>query len=290
MLPSIDTYLYDQIESKLQIILSNRYIIEEILKSLQHKVAEDFIEAYTGDTAREIPIVYTMPQTKETQRGAIYIGLREGEEDRTSLGNLEGTYEHKDGGLKRELITIQHDEQTNTCFFEVEEPIANLEVVEGISFAKSDNLKIDNNRVDFNYDPFFLGDYYVQYEATYGEEIGLKKGFTATEHYSILVVSTNMDTVRCLDLIIKAILILMRSNSEENSSYLLQKLQFGQVEEIPIGTDVKPELLYGREAIVTYATSYSLDAPILDAVLKNILLNIEYDTEGVQTSGGKEES
>jgi hypothetical protein len=290
LLPSIDTYLYEEIESKLQIILSNRYIIEEILKGVQPDIAANFMKAYTGDTAREIPIVYTMPQTKETQRGAIYIGLREGEEDRTSLGNLEGTYEHKDGGLKRELITIQHDEQTNTCFFEVEEPIAhkNTVRVEGISFAKSDNLTVDNTKVSFKYDPFFLGDYYVQYEATYGEEIGLKKGFTATEHYSILVVSTNMNTVRCLDLIIKAILILMRSNPEENSSYLLQKLQFGQIEEIPIGTEQNPEILYGRESIVTYATSYSLDAPILDAVLKNILLNIDYDTEGVQRSGGKE--
>jgi hypothetical protein len=82
----------------------------------------------------------------------------------------------------------------------------------------------------------------------------------------------------------------MRSNPEENSSYLLQKLQFGQIEEIPIGTEQTPEILYGRESIVTYATSYSLDAPILDAVLKNILLNIDYDTEGVQISGGKEES
>jgi hypothetical protein len=290
LLPSIDTYLYEEIDCKLKIILSNRYIIEEILKGVQPKVAEDFIKAYTGDTAREIPIVYTMPQTKETQRGAIYIGLREGEEDRTSLGDLEGTYEHKDDGLKREQITIRHDEQTNTCFFEVEFPIAskNTVTVEGISFAKSDNLTVDKTRVDFKYDPFFLGDYYVQYEATAGDEIGLKKGFTATEHYSILVVSTNMDTVRCLDLIIKAILILMRSNPEENSSFLLQKLQFGQIEEVPIGTDVKPELLYGRESIVSYVTSYNLDAPILDAVLKNILLNIDYDTKGVQTSGGKE--
>ena len=290
MLPSIDTYLYEEIESKLQIILSNRYIIEEILKGVQPDVAANFMKAYTGDTAREIPIVYTMPQTKETQRGAIYIGLREGEEDRTSLGDLEGTYEHKDDGLKRELITIQHDEQTNTCFFEVEFPIAskNSVRVEGISFAKSDNLTVDKTRVDFKYDPFFLGEYWVHYEATAGDEIGLKKGFTATEHYSILVVSTNMNTVRCLDLIIKAILILMRSNPEENSSFLLQKLQFGQIEEIPIGTEANPEILYGRESIVSYVTSYSLDAPILDTVLKNILLNIEYDTEGVQRSGGKE--
>lgn len=72
----------------------------------------------------------------------------------------------------------------------------------------------------------------------------------------------------------------MRSNPEELSSLLLQKLQFGQIEEIPVGTEDNPEILYGRESIVTYTTSYSLDAPILDTVLKEINLNIKYDTEG----------
>ena len=289
MLPSIDTYLYEEIESKLQIILSNRYIIEEILKGVQPKVAEDFIKAYTGDTAREIPIVYTMPQTKETQRGAIYIGLREGEEDHTSIGNLEGTYEQLSGGLKQQGITIKHDESRNTCFFEVDFPIDRIEVVKGVSFAESDRVMIDGKRVDFAYDPYFVGKTFsVIYEATAGDEIGLKKGFTATEQYAVMVVSTNMDTVRCLDLIVKAILIMMRNSPEESTVFLLQKVVFGQLEEQDVGTDTVPEILYGRMSIVTYTTSYSLDMPILDDVLKYINLNIEYDTEGVQTSGGKE--
>ncbi|BAN59565.1 hypothetical protein N374_gp212 [Bacillus phage phiNIT1] len=61
-LPSIDTYLYKEIAEKLEIILSNRYIIEEILKEVQPEVSTSFIERFTGDRRWEIPIVYTMPQ------------------------------------------------------------------------------------------------------------------------------------------------------------------------------------------------------------------------------------
>jgi len=281
MLPSIDTYLYNELEEKLQIILSNRYIIEEILKDIQPDIAANFMRAYTGDNAREIPIVYTMPQTKEKQQGAIYIGLREGAESKTSLGNIEGTYEVKEDGLVKELSTIQADEDKTHCFFELDMKIAYLNNVEGIQFAASDNVRYSQNRIYFTYDPELVGrQHYVNYVTMAGDEVGLKKGFTATEMYSILVVSTNMDTVRCIDLIVKAILILMRSNPEELSSLLLQRLQFGQIEEIPVGTEDNPEILYGRESIVTYTTSYSLDAPILDTVLKEIKLNIKYDTEG----------
>jgi len=288
-LPSIDTYLYDEIESKLKIILENRYIIEEILKGVQPDIAANFIKAYTGDNAKEIPIVYTMPQTKEKQQGAIYIGLREGEEDHTSLGNIEGTYAQLSGGLKQQTITIEHDESRNTCYFEVDFPIDHVEVVKGVSFAESDRLTTDGNRVDFTYDPYFVGkEFSVIYEATAGDEIGLKKGFTATEQYAVMVVSTNMNTVRCLDLIVKAILIMMRNSPEENTIFLLQKIVFGQLEEQPVGAEETPEILYGRMSIITYTTSYSLDMPILDDVLKYINLNINYDLKGELRSGGKE--
>ncbi|QIA28685.1 hypothetical protein [Phage f2b1] len=286
MLPSIDTYLYEQIESKLEIILTNRYIIEEILKGIQPKIAENFIRAYTGANAREIPITYTMPQDKEDQKGAIYIGLREGAESKTSLGNLEGTYENKELGMIKEAVTIEADEKKEHCILQVSQPIAELNNVEGISFSIDDNVYTDKNKIYFAYDPYFVGKTHnVNYVASGGDEVGLKHGFTTTEHYSVLVVSTNMDTVRCLDLIVKAILILMRSNPEELTSFLLQKLQFGQIEEIPVGTETTPEILYGRESIVTYTTSYSLDAPISDAILEKIMLTIKYKDQGGEIIG-----
>jgi hypothetical protein len=265
MLPSLDTYLYNEIETKLGIILTNRYIIEEILKGVQPKIAQNFIRAYTGEACREIPVVYTMSQVKENLQGAIFISLREGKETHPSIGNLEGSYDYKNGLLKEEEVLLTATPEKDRLYFEVSQPIGELINVEGITFAASDNLSVEGKRIYFNYDSDLenIGSFNVNYMETLGDEVGLMKGFTATEHYSILAVSTNMDTVRCLDLIIKAMLILMRSNPEENTNHLLQEMQFGQIEEMNVGTDVTPELLYGRETIVCYRVSYSLDAPVL---------------------------
>jgi len=282
-MPSIDTYLYDQIQSKLQIILTNRYIIEEILRGIQPEVANNFMRAYTGEHAREIPITYTMPQDKTSQQGAIYIGLRNGEETDTSIGNLEGTYSFRDGGFIKEASTVQLDNESDRLYFQVADNIGDLINVENFEFSKSDEMTIEGNRIYFANSPmnnYLLGETFnINYVATTGDEIGLRKGFTTTERYSVLVVSTNMDTVRCLDLIVKAILILMRDNQEEHDNFLLQNLQFGQIEEIPTGSPdgtSTPEILYGRESIVTYKTSYNLEAPIVQAILNKIELNIEY--------------
>ncbi|APZ82537.1 hypothetical protein Goe7_c00740 [Bacillus phage vB_BveM-Goe7] len=281
MIPSIDTYLYNELESKLKIILSNRYIIEEILKEIQPGVAANFMKAYTGENAREIPIVYTMPQDKQTQKGAIYIGLREGEESKPSIGNIEGTYLFKEDGLRKETAVVAATEDKSRVYLEVSSPIGRLNNVENLEFAASDHVTIEGTRVYFTYDEELLDEMFiVNYVATKGDEAGLKKGFTTTEHYSVLVVSTNMDTVRCIDLIVKAILILMRDNQEESTNHLLQRLQFGQIEEIDVGVPEggSPEILYGRESIVTYTASYSLDIA-LQNILEEVRLKVKLEGE-----------
>lgn len=285
MIPSIDTYLQEEIESKLAIILSNRYIIEEILNGIQSDVANNFINTYTGTNPQyEIPIVYSMPQDKTTQRGAIYIGLRDGVEDRTSMGNLEGLFNFEEGDQLSESLTIQAgpiNPATNLpdiCYFQTSQTIGELVNILGIQFASSDNLNISGNQIQFTYAENLVGQTFtVIYVASNGAGIGYKKGFTATENYSVLAVSTNMDTVRCLDLIIKSILILMRDNPQDHRNNLLQKIQFGQIEEINTGSGAEgsPEILYGRETIVSYVVSYSLEAPITDAILTAINVNLK---------------
>lgn len=287
MLPSIDTYLREEIKSKLKIILTNRYIIEEILKGIQPEVAENFIKKYAGESGKEIPVIYTMPQDKQTQQGAIYIGLREGAESSPSLGNLEGVYSYiEDERLKEESI-VQADENNKNLFIEVSKPIGDFNV-ENITFSRSDNVTVEGNKIYFTYDPELVGlEVVVDYVSSKGDEVGLKKGFTAKEQYSILVVSTNMDVVRCLDLVVKAILILMRASKEEHTNFLLQNVQFGQIEEVVVSGEQEgknPEILYGRESIVTYTSSYSLDSPIVD-FLKKINVNVRLDVEESDTNG-----
>lgn len=291
MIPSIDTYLRDELEQKLKIILKNRYIIEEILKGVQEQTARNFIRAY-HELGRDIPILYTMPQEKSDLRGCIYIGLREGEEDSPSIGSLEDTYGFKETGVMAEQSIIKrYEEEENRLYFELSHNIGELITIEGLIFAKSDDVVIKDNKIIFNYDPMLEGrGFVVKYVATVSEEDentygikrseqGLKKGFTTLEHYSILVLSTNMDVVRCLDLLVKAILIMMRNNPEEHNNLLLQRLQFGQIESIQTNPDestkARPEILYGRETIVTYKVSYSLDMELdkLEEITFNLKTN-----------------
>jgi hypothetical protein len=281
MIPSIDTYLQQEIKSKLEIILSNRYIIEEILNGIQPEVANNFINSYTGtNPTKEIPIVYSLPQDKTTQQGAIYIGLRDGEESFPSMGNIEGMYDFKEGDQLSESLTIKANADNTLCYFQTSQQIGELINILGIQFASSDNLAISGNQIQFTYADYLVGQTFtVIYVSSNGAGIGYKKGFTATEHYSVLAVSTNMDTVRCLDSIIKAILILMRDNPQDHRNNLLQRIHFGQIEEINTGKGAEgnPEILYGRETIVSYVVSYSLEAPITDAILTAI--NVKMKTE-----------
>ncbi|AMW62668.1 hypothetical protein DIGNKC_95 [Bacillus phage DIGNKC] len=285
MLPSIDTYIKSEIEQTLGMLLGNRYIIEELLKEVQDSVRNKFIKAYVADeylqpAPKEIPIVYTMPQTKQQMQGTIYISLREGEESHTSLNNLESTYDNPEVRMRSKVcdVKILSDER---MYFEVDYPVASMESVSNVTFTDKDNIVCEGNRIYFNYSPDLegLGGFTVWYneasiKANRVGEFGVRSGFTSTEHYSILVISTNMDTVRCLDLLLKAVLIYMRSKPEEQTNHLLQGIRYGQMEELNSkdGTET-PEILYGRETIVTYTTSYSLDVPILEKIENIVLKN-----------------
>ncbi|ADH03166.1 gp20 [Bacillus phage W.Ph.] len=296
MLPSIDSYIHKQIQTTLEMLLSNRYIIEELLKEVQDSVREKFIRAYVFDEAlqpnpREIPIVYAMPQTKQQMQGTIYISLRGGEETHTSLNNLESTYSNPEVRLRSQVcdVKIASDER---MYFEVDYPVSSMESVSNVTFTDKDNITYEGNRIYFNYssDLEGLGGFTVWYNEASAKssrvgEFGVRSGFTSTEHYSILVISTNMDIVRCLDLLLKAVLIYMRSNAEEQTNYLLQGISYGQMEEMNSkdGSDT-PEILYGRETIVTYTTSYSLDVPIVNKI-EEIVLNNKNIT--LNTQGGK---
>ncbi|AZF89189.1 hypothetical protein Goe5_c00830 [Bacillus phage vB_BthM-Goe5] len=291
MLSSIDTYIYTQIEQTLGILLSNRYIIEELLKEVQPNVRESFIKAYVYDerynpAPMEVPILYTMPQDKQKLQGSIYIGLREGEETNPSIGNLESTYPSPSLGLIREVADVQVDALSNRMYFELEKPVASLSSVEGITFSSKDNITYEGNRIYFKYSPDLegLGGFVVWYEELSTKEsrkgeFGVRSGFTTTEYYSILVLSTNMNTVRCLDLLLKAVLIYMRSTAEEQTNNLLQGIKFGQIEEVNTNTgEETPEILYGRETLVKYVTSYSLDVPIENSI-KELVLKAKLDVE-----------
>lgn len=287
MIPSVDTHLYHQINEKLTEIQENPYIMNEILQGIQEDVRRRFVRAYSGENRFEVPIIYTLPQEKMEQRGSIYIGLKQGAETQTSLGNLEGSYQYKEDGLVKEDSYLSRSEDGNKWELHLDNPIRDFQNIENISFSRHDEVDFEDikdsngepvkGKITFNYDdglegiiePFTVN-YFPKvfhrdsnYKLQEVDESGLQKGFTAQESYAIAVLSINMDTVRCLEIILKAIFIMMRDSGKEKKALQLQSLKFGQIE--PINTsksssDGVPFLLYGKEVEATYTVSYNLDS------------------------------
>ena len=150
MIPSLDTYVFNQVKSNLTAILSSPKIVDTALQGLDKNARDSFKQTYCGENAnREINVTYVFPQNKEGFDALYFIQLGEGEEKNDSLGLTEGTYDTREGGTNREPVSIQVDYESNRLFMEVAKPIASIDGYDGITFAKSDEVTLEGNRIYF---------------------------------------------------------------------------------------------------------------------------------------------
>lgn len=276
MIPSLDTYVFNQVKSNLTAILSSPKIVDTALQGLDKNARDSFKQTYCGENAnREINVTYVFPQNKEGFDALYFIQLGEGEEKNDSLGLTEGTYDTREGGTNREPVSIQVDYESNRLFMEVAKPIASIDGYDGITFAKSDEVTLEGNRIYFKLitNEHLIGaDIVVNYTDKLDNlnPIGIKKGFTSRDTVIITPLSTNMDTSRCLDALLKVILIIMRQTVEEQSAYALQTAYFEPMQALDTGAD---RIAFGRPLTIAYTVSYSLDFDL--AQLKDILVSIK---------------
>lgn len=276
MIPSLDTYVFNQVKSNLTAILSSPKIVDTALQGLDKNARDSFKQTYCGENAnREINVTYVFPQNKEGFDALYFIQLGEGEEKNDSLGLTEGTYDTREGGTNREPVSIQVDYESNRLFMEVAKPIASIDGYDGITFAKSDEVTLEGNRIYFKLitNEHLIGaDIVVNYTDKLDNlnPIGIKKGFTSRDTVIITPLSTNMDTSRCLDALLKVILIIMRQTVEEQSAYALQTAYFEPMQALETGAD---RIAFGRPLTIAYTVSYSLDFDL--AQLKDILVSIK---------------
>lgn len=276
MIPSLDTYVFNQVKSNLTAILSSPKIVDTALQGLDKNARDSFKQTYCGENAnREINVTYVFPQNKEGFDALYFIQLGEGEEKNDSLGLTEGTYDTREGGTNREPVSIQVDYESNRLFMEVAKPIASIDGYDGITFAKSDEVTLEGNRIYFKLitNEHLIGaDIVVNYTDKLDNlnPIGIKKGFTSRDTVIITPLSTNMDTSRCLDALLKVILIIMRQTVEEQSAYALQTAYFEPMQALETGAD---RIAFGRPLTIAYTVSYSLDFDL--AQLKDILVAIK---------------
>ena len=276
MIPSLDTYVFNQVKSNLTAILSSPKIVDTALQGLDKNARDSFKQTYCGENAnREINVTYVFPQNKEGFDALYFIQLGEGEEKNDSLGLTEGTYDTREGGTNREPVSIQVDYESNRLFMEVAKPIASIDGYDGITFAKSDEVTLEGNHIYFKLitNEHLIGaDIVVNYTDKLDNlnPIGIKKGFTSRDTVIITPLSTNMDTSRCLDALLKVILIIMRQTVEEQSAYALQTAYFEPMQALETGAD---RIAFGRPLTIAYTVSYSLDFDL--AQLKDILVSIK---------------
>ena len=275
MFPTTVTYVKGAIEERMSLLLNNTYIIRDLLKGLPSEILEDFIRvygsAYDGDgkrtkDGRKIPVSLSYPQTPQDINCAIYVGLGESEETNPDIGNMTSIYEARQGDLISEDVLVVHTggrtvtlTTSKSITRDVYPSIPSLAIGE-------EHISWEDNVITLTLPPVLIDRLVdkhvtVTYTSTTNNKVaGVIKGFSMTEDVQIVIISNNMDTIICLDLLIRACLILMRSSPEETYNYMIPKISAGAIG--PIDEDLIPEspnILYAREIHLNYEVTYGWD-------------------------------
>lgn len=284
MIPSIDTYVHNKVKETLEVILTQEHILEKTLADIDLRARTQFIKAYGGkDSKRDIPVSYVFPQQKETFDARIVIQLGEGIEEGGSLGNVESTFINRETGDREETVIIEAD--GDRLYFETKDPIGDFTGADNFSFAVQDQVTLEANRLYFrksgneHYIGLQLKVYYTSKELLDKDPKGVQKGYMSRDTVEITPLSSNIDTARCMDAIMKVILIIMREDFTEKTTYLLQEAGFSPMQNVIPETDMD-RIIFGRPLTLNYSVSYTVDFDFTKEI-KEIILR------GVETGGTK---
>lgn len=264
-IPSVDTYLRNTIDKNLKAILSDPEITGSILKDFDVQTSQSFINYYAVPE-HEVPVTFAFPNNKSQFQGCIQISLLHGEETQDSIGSAIGEYSFDEDDARIELSDVQIDNSGNVAkmFLEMSQNVGYVESVEQMTFGEGEPV-IQKKRIYFDYNDDAVGQSFIVHYVpvdTLDQSVntsGLSVGYLATESYGIRSLSMNMDTVRCLDTLVKTLLIMSRRSLEEQYSLSLQHMSYDEIEPVnPYGDD-SGQLLFGRQITLNYQVPYSLD-------------------------------
>lgn len=281
MIPSVDTHVYNKLTKYLKIILSECYIIDEVLKDFDPEVVQLFKKAYTGTTAKhEVTVRYAFPNVSESYLAGYVIQIGAGQESNKSLGGIQGAFNFEDAGVVTEDLQVQSGEDPRKLYLIPSKPIGEIIGIPNISFSKRDKLRVQDHVITFTKEgnEFLEGkkvsiQYSSKAEPVGGSDpVGTERGFSVSENLVITAFSNNIDTVRCLDAILKTILIMIRYTEEEQTYYGLPQVAFSYVK--PVITD-GDSIIYGRAVTlsyseVSYSVSYRVTQDIKEIIMRTV--------------------
>lgn len=298
MFPSTTTHVRKQLDEKLKLLLNSSYIINVLLKEFEPEIVQAFSERYIAEyneqgerikDGRDITVTTNYPQEDFTKEALqIYIGMGEGQQINTSIGQIEGEYYENSSETIRQEVTIEDPTLDDFTLALDKEPVPgslsfrNMDIDDSIITYVSGETKVkvalsqevrrllgitDNTVFDLTYQPY----------ASKEKSVGQALGFTSEETVQLVIMSSNMDIVRIADALVKASLILMRSESEEQSGgYSLGKIQYAPIAPIE-GLPTTPNLVFGRQIDITYTVSYAMQKTNLQEI-KNISIGSMKDS------------
>jgi len=288
LIPSLDTYVYHSLRTKLRELLKHEDIVHESLEEVDKDARKNFIDSYCGENPKDvIEFSYSFPSQKERFKARIVVSLGPSKQTSTSIGNVESTYTEREEGSRIESSTVeQYDDYT--LAFPLSHPIGELTTIEQISFSEQDNVRIEDNKILFDIhnnqglldggedkEPITVTIHYVSKEGMKNGEnpFGVRKGYTSNDTVDVTPVSTNLDTIRCLDALLKVVMIIMGESPEEKNQYQLQSHSFDQLLEQPLEMD---RVVFGRPLTLNYTVSTNMDFDFANRV-KDIVLRRSTD-------------
>lgn len=276
MIPKADMYVYDTIKYYINKVVSTigtddeSYIIREAIGNTEiggdTSVEDTFMKAFSGNNKQEIQFSYAFPTQKENL-DAMYVIMRgSGKESTDSIGSIVG--EHNDS-----KPAVKENSQVDSCvvlkdddgyYFELTQPIDDLVSISEVAsdtFVDRERDDPDVKRVNLTDEAAdYLGEtftvnYHVAdegYKSNYG---GVDVGAVFTEKVMVQAISNNVDTARCLDSILKYVLLIMRKSFRENNYYQLANIE-SQGEQL---LDTKLDRpIYAFPTVITYQNTYSV--------------------------------
>ena len=288
MIPSLVNYVRTEIEEKTKALLSNSYIINEVLEGLEPDVSKAFINKYADkynstDRTKDgkgIPVLTNYPEDIVTSDTFILVGMGSAEETSGSIGMASGGYTTDDGEVVRERAVVQV-ENYNTLRFELSNaPDTDTIVIPDFAYAK-DSLEVSGTTVFIrNLDGGLVSrvnpgedHLYVNY-APLGEpdKKGMARGYQLQETATVLIISKNLDDIRAIDALLKAVVVLMRSDSESFTKYNLGSGSYSAPVPLEDAVPGTPKITFGRELDFTFTVDYSMNSKNVQN-LKKVLVD-----------------
>ena len=289
MIPKLDSYIYGMLNKYVPLVTSSanfadkeRYIIQDALGGLESTVSDTFINTFclNGENKKSIDISYEFPKQKEQVDARYVISLGGLEESSDFLGSTTGVGDEgrpaNGENIVQEVLPVKQD--SAGLFFELSNPILELLSIDEVAslgnfvdYSKGDD---DPNRVNLrdSMTPYvganFTIHYYVKDDGVRKDYGGVDLGFSAKERVVVEAVSNNLDTVRCMYALLKYILIIARSSSEEGNYIQLQQISSSGLQIAQLSPDDLNDIAWVFPVDIEYKVDYQVRNDSLDTLNK----------------------